>query len=233
MKLFFDLYPATISAAASHDFDDGQPIAVPPVLSIDRLGKMTVAAATGDQDALGYSPNQTNYVYSLLDDSDITHTTAVNRVNWLKSFANGERFLASSGTNVCAIGSSKLWGMNYVQPLNTSDFKQGGAAGLTNPTPTPTTPFIQMIDYGDTVVSGVSVAQQPSCYTSALDAIGDDLVGYGGMARISQVGTSKFQLIMHQNQTGTGANQALANSVMDLPTPPASSRIASWATLIE
>ena len=249
MKLFFDLYPSSISAATAHDFDDGQPIAVPPVISIDRNGEMTVAAATGDQDALGYAPNQTNYVYSLIEDTDTSHTTVVNRVNWLKSFANGERivgplalfgsnvyfatFLAASGTNVCSIGTSKLWGMNYIQPFSTSDFKQGGAGGLNNPTPTPSTPFVQMIDYGDTVVSGVSIAQQPSCYSSAVDAIGDDRVGFGGMARISQVGTSKFQLVMHQNQSGTGSNQAIANSVQDLPTPPASSRIASWATLIE
>lgn len=247
MKLFFDLYPATISAAATHDFDDGQPVAVPPVLSIDDRGRMTVNVATGDQDALGYSTNQTNYVYSLLEDFDAARTTAVNKINWLKSFTNGERvvgplalfggnvyfstFLAAAGSNVCAIGTSKLWGMNYIQLQNTSDFKQGGLAALTNTSPSP--PKVQMLDQGDTFISGVSVTQQPSCYDTSIDAIGDDLVGYRGLARITQVNPAKFELVMHKNQTTAGSGQQISTTSVELETPVAGSRIASWATIIE
>jgi type IV pilus assembly protein PilY1 len=247
MKLFFDLYPATISAAATHDFDDGQPVAVPPVISIDERGRMTVNVATGDQDALGYSTNQTNYVYSLLEDFDAGRATAVHKINWLKSFTNGERavgplalfggnvyfatFLASSGSNVCAVGTSKLWGMNYIQPQSTSDFKQGGLGALKNTSPTP--PTVQMLDQGDTFVSGVSVTQQPSCYDTSVDSLGDDLVGYRGLTRITQVNPAKFELIMHKNQPAAGSNQAIASSAVELPTPTTGSRIASWATIIE
>jgi type IV pilus assembly protein PilY1 len=247
MKLFFDLYPATVSGAAKHTFNQGQPVLVPPVLSIDDRGRMTVNVATGNQDALGYAKDQTNYVYSLREDSDTTRATATNRIRWLKEFSNGERvvgplalfagslyfstFSAAPDANVCSVGNSKLWGMNYLEPMSTTDFKQGGAPALTNTAPSP--PKVQFLDNGDTFISGISVTQQPTCYTSNIDALGDDLVGFRGMTRISQVNTAKFELVMHQNQPAPGANQQISTTTLTLETPPASSRIASWATIIE
>ncbi|HVR18436.1 MAG TPA: hypothetical protein VMS65_02025, partial [Polyangiaceae bacterium] len=247
MKLFFDLYPATTSGGTPHGFADGQPISVPPVLSIDERGRMTVNVASGDQDSLASSATQTNYVYSLVEDTNAGRTTAVHKINWLKSFTNGERvvgplalfggdlffatFVAASGSNVCAIGTSKLWGMNYIQPFSTTDFKQGGLAALTNATPPPAK--VQVIDQGSTFISGVSVAQQPSCFNTSVDDIGDDLVGYRGLTRITQVNPGKFELVMHQNQATGGANQRVANTAVQLETPPATSRIASWANVIE
>jgi type IV pilus assembly protein PilY1 len=247
MKLFFDLYPATISGTVTHDFDDGQPVSVPPVLSIDERGRMTVNVATGDQDSLGSAAGQINYVYSLLEDANAGRTTAVHKVNWLKSFTLGERvvgplalfggdlffstFVAASGSNVCAIGTSKLWGMHYIVPQSTTDFTQGGLAALQNPATTP--PKVQVIDQGSTFISGVSVTQQPSCFTTSVDNIGDDLVGYRGLTRITQVNPGRFELVMHKNQAAPGANQGVASSSVPLQTPPATSRIASWANVIE
>jgi type IV pilus assembly protein PilY1 len=247
MKLFFDLYPATISGTPKHTFNQGQPVVLPPVLSIDERGRMTVNVATGNQDALGYAKNQTNYVYSLLEDFDGARDVATNKLKWLKEFSDGERvvgplalfggslyfstFSAAPDANVCSVGNSKLWGMHYLVPASTTDFKQGGEAALTNTTASP--PKVQVRDFGDTFISGVSVTQQPSCYTSDIDALGDDLVGYRGMARITQVNPAKFELVMHQNQAATGANQAISTTSITLETPPTSSRIASWATVIE
>jgi len=208
---------------------------------------MTVNAATGDQDSLGSAAGQINYVYSLLEDANAGRTTAIHKVNWLKSFTLGERvvgplalfggdlffstFVAASGSNVCAIGTSKLWGMHYIVPQSTTDFTQGGLAALKNPATTP--PKVQVIDQGSTFISGVSVTQQPSCFTTSVDNIGDDLVGYRGLTRITQVNPGKFELVMHKNQAATGPNQGVANTSVPLETPPATSRIASWANVIE
>jgi type IV pilus assembly protein PilY1 len=240
MKLFFDLFPATVQAAAAHDFSDGQPITTTPVLSIDDRGRMTVNAATGDQDSLAYAPGQTNYVYSFTEDFDATHTSVINKVNWSKAFLNGKRvigplalfntdlffatYYGATGTAVCTLGQSELWGMDYLKPFSTTDFKQGGEAVFAT----------QSVDQGNVVLSGVSVAQQPSCYVSNADVLVDDLVGYRGVSRISQINPGKFELIMHENQpSGTATPDEIKTRTVELPTPPSLSRIASWASIVE
>jgi type IV pilus assembly protein PilY1 len=247
MGLFFDLYPAAVQSTSTHDFDDGQPIATPPVLSVDESGDMTVAVATGDQDALGFSTGQVNYVYSLTEDFDLGRFTATHRVNWLKAFSTGERavgplvlfnsnvyfatFLGATGTNVCANGTSTIWGMQYIQPFSTTDFRQGGLAALPNASAPP--PRIQSIVRNDAVVFGVSLAQQPTCFTTVDDAAGDDLFGYHGQTSIQQVTPAKFELVMHTSPTAPGAGQPVSDDTIELEAPTSFARVVSWASIIE
>ncbi|HEX6765398.1 MAG TPA: hypothetical protein VF103_07975, partial [Polyangiaceae bacterium] len=86
---------------------------------------------------------------------------------------------------------------------------------------------------GDVIVSGVSVQQQPSCYTTDADVNGDDLVGYRGLMRVSQVNPGKFELVMHRSQTTASATQNIATQSRELPTPASQSRVASWASIVE
>ena len=91
----------------------------------------------------------------------------------------------------------------------------------------------QSIDRGDTTITGVSVAQEMSCYAADPDLTGDDLVGYKGLTRITQVNPGKFQLVMHESQTEANAAQGIKTSTIDLETPPSMTRIASWASIVE
>lgn len=245
MKLFFDLYPASISSTAKHDFDDGQPIATPPVLSVDDNGDMTVNVATGDQDALGYSTSQVNYVYSLIEDFDGNRTTATHKANWLQPLTNGERvvgplvlfnsnlyfatFLGASGSNVCATGTSRLWGMNYVLPQNPSNFQQGGLAALLDGTP----PLVQSITHDDAVIFGVSLAKQPTCFSRLDDAVGNDLFGFQGRTTVTQVTPAKFELVMQTSPTSATAGQAPTQVSRTLEAPASFARVVSWASVVE
>jgi type IV pilus assembly protein PilY1 len=247
MNLFFDLYPAAVQSTTTHDFDDGQPIVTPPILSVDENGDMTVAAATGDQDALGFSTGQVNYVYSFTEDFNSNRSSATHKVNWLKAFSNGERavgplvlfnsnvyfatFLGASGTNVCANGTSTVWGMQYIQPQSTTDFKQGGVAALLNPSAPPTR--IQSIVHDDAVIFGVSLAQQPTCFTTVDDAAGDDLIGYHGQTSIQQVTPAKFELVMHTSPNAPGPGQPVSETSIALESPTSFARVVSWASIIE
>ena len=247
MSLFFDLFPAAVQSTTTHDFDDGQPIATPPVLSVDDSGDMTVAVATGDQDALGFSTGQVNYVYSLTEDFNLGRTTATHKVNWLKEFSNGERavgplvlfnsnvyfatFLGANGPDVCAKGTSTVWGMQYIQPFSTTDFKQGGLAAFLNASAPP--PRIQSIVRNDAVVFGVSLAQQPTCFTTVDDAVGDDLFGYHGQTSIQQVTPAKFELVMHTSPNTATTGQPVAQDSIELEAPTSFARVVSWASIIE
>jgi hypothetical protein len=168
-------------------------------------------------------------------------------VNWLKAFSNGERavgplvlfnsnvyfatFLGASGTNVCANGTSTGWGMQYIQQQNVTDFKQGGVAALPNPSAPPAT--VQSIVHNDAVIFGVSLAQQPTCFTTVDDAAGDDLFGYHGQTSIQQVTPAKFELVMHTSPNAPGPGQPVSATSIELAPPTSFARVVSWASIIE
>jgi type IV pilus assembly protein PilY1 len=244
MTLFFDLYPASILAASGHDFDDGQRVSTPPVLSVDELGNMTVNAATGDQDTLGYSPSQVNYVFSLKEKFDLSRTTAQHEVNWFKTFANGERvvgplvlfntnlyfatFLSSDGSNVCDPGTSKVHGMQYITPDDPSNIQNGG-----EPAPGAASDGV-LVEKDGAVIFGVSLAKQPTCFSRVDDDVGNDLIGYQGQTTITQVTPAKFELVMHTSEgSGSPTVPGPAEESIELVKPSSFARVVSWASIIE
>jgi type IV pilus assembly protein PilY1 len=122
MKLFFDAY-------TGRQPTDGQPVVMPPQLSIDDLGQVTIAFSTGSQDDFSANNAMINFVWSLTEQVNWTNHTFVPVVNWYRRFNNGERvvgpmqlfgsglyfasYLAADGITACGTGSSTIWGMNY------------------------------------------------------------------------------------------------------------------------
>jgi type IV pilus assembly protein PilY1 len=249
MKLFFDAYPEQ----RGHDFNDGQPIALSPVLSVDLIGNVTIALSTGDQELL--VPSGTHYIWSLTEKVDeLTGTTFVSDANWFKPFTDGERvagpislfnsalFFATFAPETdpsaaCSVGTSRVWGMHYIDQ-HEDGIDQGGAPRLPDPTST-TNPLVQFIDGTDLVtggnatIFGVSVAQQPTC-AEPDDTFEDPFLGLGSHTSITNVNPGQFQLIM---QTGTGGQAEAGGTtnvqILNLPAPVNASRIDSWAGIIE
>ncbi len=122
MNLFFDAY-------TGRQPRDGQPIVMPPQLSIDDSGQVTVAFSTGSQDDFSSNNAMLNFVWSLTEHVNWTDHTFEPVVNWYRRFNTGERVVGpmqlfgsglyfatyqpDSGTTACGAGSSKIWGMNY------------------------------------------------------------------------------------------------------------------------
>ncbi len=214
MKLFFDAYPGLL-----HNYDDGQPIQTPPILSVDILGNVTAAFSTGDQDVLTAPPGMKNYVYSLTEKVDATGTKFTSKVNWYESFANGERVAGpmtlfngalffstfspepTGTTQVCKAGSSRVWGMDYLDPKEPGDLSQGGRARLPDGAS-----VVQFIDSTSTllkdgaIIFGVGVTQLPSCTDEVNQT--DPYFGSGTHTSISTVAPGKFQLVMHTGNVG-------------------------------
>ena len=97
MRIFWDAYPA---GTQSHDFNDGHPIMIPPVVSVDRFSNVTVAFATGDQEVLTAPDGMTTYLWSVTETPNDDNTDLVASLNWYlggpgpadpRRFIDGER----------------------------------------------------------------------------------------------------------------------------------------------
>jgi type IV pilus assembly protein PilY1 len=261
MDLFFDTFPSRYSdSSISNGFADGQPILLPPVISVDDNGDMTINVATGDQETLGASTTTSNYVWSLTErtSNDRSLSGIATHVNWYLKLDNGERvvgpmtlfnsqlFFATfappgATAHVCSSGTSRVWGMDYIRPFGylsqSTAINQGGLARL----PGSKGDFVQSLTgqdvagSSDAVIFGVAVAQQPTCSDAATSA-SNDFLGYGAEQTITHVTPGTYQLVMHiggvQNNTAAGDLKANVRTV-DLKSPPAASHLASWAALVE
>jgi type IV pilus assembly protein PilY1 len=242
MKLFFDLYPTNEKATGvTNNFDSGQPVMLPPTLSVDDSNNVVVDVAAGDQQTLGPS-SYTNNVYSLTDSVDLTSGTTSTKVNWYLPFTQGKRVVGpmvlfntllyfaayqppSAGGSVCAQGQSFIYQADYLNPATKSpspDSSSGPAQ------------FAQLNSFF-AVTAGVSAEQDPSCSTVD-DIPGDLILGFGHELAMSQINTGAFKLVFHTgNQKGTGDNTGAAMGVgtVTLTPPPTISSIESWASIVE
>ncbi|HWA73661.1 MAG TPA: hypothetical protein VG937_15050 [Polyangiaceae bacterium] len=262
MDLFFDAYPAstTTDASFTNAPGDGQPLTLPPVISVDETGDITVNIATGDQDTSLTSVAGKNFVWSLTERTADDKTTSVAHVNWYLPLTAGERVVgpmslfnsqlffstyappdaATLASNACNAGKSKVWGMDYLRPASDTSLAAGGVARL--PKHLDPGKFVQFLTASDAagnasaVIFGVSVAQEPSCVeTDETEA--DSFMGYKAEKNsVTHVTPGKFQLVMHiggvESQVRTDDLQANVRTI-DLQPPPSAARVDSWAALVE
>ena len=246
--MFFDLY-------AGQSWDAGQPIATAPVLSVDLLGNVTVAVSTGEQDVLLAQTGQKNFAFSLLERLNAGGTAYESRANWLVQLDDGERVTgpislfngalyftsykpeASNSGTACGQGTSRVWGMDYLVAKTAgnavSDLDDGGKPRMPD-----SGNLVQFIDNNTAVLAnagiifGVGVTQMPSC--TAEQGVTDSFFGSGTHTSITSMTPGKFQLVMHTSGQGNVTDGSQTERIeIDLPTPPSTSRIDSWAALVE
>lgn len=247
MALFLDAYSNQAATA-------GQPIMTPPVLSTNSAGELTVAFSTGDQELLTAETGMRNYAFSL---TEVPAGSSVSsRVNWYTEFVDGERVTGPmtlfngalyftsftpeppTSAEVCQSGSSRVWGVDYVLPLDAGNRALGGRARLPDPNDAQAALMQSMTaqrlvrEEGATIF-GVTVAQLPTCTEEVNES--DSFFGGAQLRqRFGEINPGKFQLIMQTGQAGStiagGTTRAVA---VDLPTPRAASRIDSWAAIIQ
>lgn len=223
MELFFDGFPGPLS----HDWNDGQPIATPPIISVSQVGHLTVAFSTGDQEAIGFAPGLTNYVWSLTETPNADRTKLEPVQNWYLRLAggdfdgdrvigpmalfNGELFFSTVGpapsADPCSSGSGKVWGMHYLEVHADGPGKGGRLSQSLGD-------LIGDDGYVDAstllgsnpraFLAGATVAQQPSCENpgSPLD---DQYLSYGTHQSLGELTTGRFELII---PTGDQMSQA-------------------------
>jgi hypothetical protein len=246
MDLFFDAY-------SGKAWNEGQPIATPPVLSVDTIGNVSVLFSTGDQESFLENPAVTNYLWSLLEDSAGTPAFK-SKANWNRVFPKagstsergGERVSGpmqifnsnvyyttynppSLGTSqqLCTDGTSSLCAMHYLRAAESAD--TGGE---------PARPALPNSDssgcspQGDDIIFGPGITQEPTCFTS--DTYNDPYLGTQQHTSLANVAAGKFNLVVQTGMHGQNETKGLINTTtIGLQNPLAGTRIDSWAAVVE
>jgi type IV pilus assembly protein PilY1 len=238
IDLWFDAYAK--EATPPPPWKAGEPIMTAPVLSVDRLGAVTVAFSTGDQET--FTPGAIkNYLWSLRENPDTFHS----EVLWYQEFTNGTRVsgpmvlygsilyfttltpVASSDSNRCSSGASQLCGENYFLQQTAGTAAAGGAWALPDPSDPTQKTLTQCIPLSG-IAFGPTIGQQPTC--SQTDQFSDPYLGWGTHTRmVGGVTGGKSSLTV----TVTNTTQGAVPVQYDLPPPTNTTRIDSWASVIE
>jgi type IV pilus assembly protein PilY1 len=237
MKVFFDAY-------WDQAFNDGQPIATPPILSVDKIGNVTVAFSTGDQETFLGTSGMKNYLWSLAERPMGSPPVFKSEAQWSLFLNNGERVsgpmslfnstlyytthkpAAFGGQQNCSAGESRICAVDYLLPMGGAG--KGGAAGQ----PLINTVADPCITLGESIILGPSITQTPTCSEDA--PYTDFYLGMGAHNALGNVTPGKFQISVQTGSKGTKTAGSEVNAkTIDLPTPPMSTRIDSWAAVVE
>jgi len=237
MQLFFDAF-------TGQAYGDGQPIATPPILSVDRTGNVTVAFSTGDQETFLATGGMKNYLWSLVEKPSGTPPVFKSEAQWSLLLKDGERisgpmslfastlyyttFLPApfGGTQNCSAGQSRICGVHYLLPRGNAGDGGAVARPLLN---TETDPCLQ---FGESIIFGAGITQKPTCNQET--TYNDPYLGSGQHSTLTNVNPGTFELKV---QTGPGGNRPVGaeTNVRTIPlqSPLTTTRIDSWAAVVE
>jgi type IV pilus assembly protein PilY1 len=256
--IMFDAYPFP-SEDGSGLYDTGEPIAVPPTISVDGTGNTIINFGTGDQE--DYTSTDINgRVWSLTEFPESVGSVPFRvEPNWVLgdptyangSFNAGERVLGPitvfDGTayfatftapdpndpaQACEVGFGRIWAVDFAEPR----------PATIGPEPEPRFPdgiggFKYNPDQtdspdlaGDPVIFGVAVAAEPSCVEEA--SVTDDYVGQH--TTLAQSVPPTFKLKFHTGTEGTAdAGSDVKGGSLNVPQPDLQGFIDSWASVVE
>ncbi len=199
-KVFFDAY-------FDQPIDKRQPIETPPVISVDQIGQITVAASTGEQRVQTADPGQINRVVSLTEQLNADNAFEA-KVNWVQTLGcdgecgddehEGERvtgpmtlfgqslYFASSvpaeaNSISCGVGLARVWGVHYI--LSRDEAREAQFIDPMNgpngalPIPLNSSIAPKSTPLEPGIVFGVSIEQQPTCSTETEEFSGDPYLG--------------------------------------------------------
>jgi len=252
MKIFFDAFsgmpinagqPIETQPVVSIDTDGNVVVAastgsqrvgpLPPERPLNRVVSLTDMF---DVDANEFE-TKVNWIYTLgcptsgCGQTD-PPTYAAERVTGRMNLFAGALYFATGipGTDspaVCSQQQYRLFGMDYLEPLN-ANREEGGLGKL----PSVSDPNFLVVarDAADGVVFGSTLERSPSCFTTQTVS-SDAYFGSGNRTRINSINPGSFSLTF---QIGGQANQQQVEIQRTALAPPRKfSRISSWATIFE
>jgi type IV pilus assembly protein PilY1 len=183
-ELFLDLYNTKVDTNTT-SWNEGQPLQVDPVMSLDTAANVVLNVATGTTDQ--YDTNGIDVIYSVTEKVQGSPAKLRAAVNWWLGpkatgisgsgvLDQGERVsgpmtvfnstfyfatydAGASNTNACKQGMGRIWGRDFVTPADTNDLSLGGVRELQPPLPaapqSPPPPYIQPSDYDSTILGAV------------------------------------------------------------------------------
>ncbi len=261
-ELFFDAFPKSGPNITTHNCaatvggcDLAQPIQTPPILSVDTIGRVTLAFSTGDQEQTALMTSVgVNAAWSLTENSE-NGSPFKSKANWFLNgdnapnnpdananhFTGGERV-----TGAMSIFDRKMYFVTYAPNTATTATCTAGAAYLwgadyinadSSRKPTPQLDFAGngTIELNHSMGSGsipfgVAVTQQPSCFDLGTGSA-DEFVGFGAHSSLTNVTPGSFQLVVQMGSTTSNTQPQTTTIKLAAPSTPAV--IDSWASIVE
>jgi hypothetical protein len=152
----------------------------------------------------------------------------------------------NSNDGACTVGVGKLWGMRYLDK-NTGGEGLGGVMAASLKTLAGSDPYVSALKLLGTSTStaffsGASVGQQPTCESGEPPPTEDQYFSYGTHHSLGQQQGGKFQLFVSTGAVASTSteqgieaiDQGGANAVaIDLKSPLVTTRVDSWAAIVE
>ncbi len=255
-ELYLDLYNQQVDTSVT-SWQDGQPLEVPLVTSLDPSGNLVINAATGSTET--FDTTGVYYTYSITEEVQGTPAKLRAFVNWWLNPTTvtaqaGERVsgpmtvfdgvlyfatyaAAPIGTQACTSGHARIWGLDFIMPLDqssqTPDLSKGGAERL-NPLPVLHPQYIQPDEADNTirgvVIPGVSINGTPACAQTGSST--DSYVA--GQTHQSPEGFTSGQYSVFSQLGATGTNGAATKQFsLNVPPPISPTMIDSWAAVLD
>lgn len=220
MEVFYDAF-----AGESWDFDDGQPVLLPPALSVNDEGNVTVAFATGDQQAIAAPPTMINRVVSLTE--EVRGGDFLAHVNWIQNLSAGDRvtgplvlfnrglyYSASRPPDTtsasCDVGSSKVFGAHFEDSVAAvADPTNDVPDPSSGPAPAPGLTSELITSRSDGLIFGVSLEAEPTCTSDEEVIGGNDSFGYGQVSMSRTVRPGRFFLTFEVSGSSADARGVL------------------------
>jgi len=237
MQVFFDAF-------TGQQPNEGQPIATPPVLSVDRVGNVTIALSTGDQETFLATTGMKNYQWSLIEKPTGSPPVFKSEAQWSLLLKDGERISGPmslftstlyyttylpppfGGNQNCSAGRSRICAVHYLLPRGNAGDGGAIARPLLN---TDTDPCLQ---FGESIIFGAGITQKPTCNQE--QTYNDPYLGTGSHTALTNVNPGKFTLIVQSGPSGSKPSGGEVNTrTIELQPPLTTTRIDSWAAVVE
>jgi type IV pilus assembly protein PilY1 len=257
-ELFLDLYNQAADTSST-SWSDGQPIQVPPVTSLDNNGNVVLSVATGSQEQ--FDTTGVDYVYSIsetvntqaspvklraqvnwwLNPTTVTRDQPGERVSGAMTVFDGVLYFATyaaANPNIksCQAGNGRIWGLDYVQPLDSTTLSKGGLPRMALIPNNVNGQYIQP-DLTDTsltgvVIPGVSIKGTVAC--SGLGTATNDQYVAGAMHSTPSGMTAPPSYSVFTQLGKPGSNGAATQQYeVSVPPPVSPTMIDSWAPVLE
>jgi type IV pilus assembly protein PilY1 len=241
MRVFYDAFQE-----AGRTFEHGQPVTLPPVLSVDEVGDVTVAFATGSQELDSSENRVISLTERLIDNEFKAH------VNWIQKLDAGDRVTGpmvlfnsalyyavsrppeTSGA-ACDVGRSKVYGAHYIESLNYQQALERGEEPDPTLGPAKARGAANLeIASQPGLVFGVSLEAAPACSSEESAVGGNETFGYGEVRMSRTVAPGKFYLTFGASGNDSGPeSRGVLEVRQELANPQLSVSFSSWAAVYE
>jgi len=214
-------------------------------LAMNEQGQLVVLFGTGNVDDLPGMAQ--NYLFSLTEEYSWDSTNSVYlgkaRFNYMVEFEPGEKLIGqpivfdevayfstflpyTDEEDYCVIGEGRIWGVHYQEEDPNQDGDDEDFAQIDHDEDA-STPNVRFLSYDNTLISGLTIVQRPSCMeidpSTGVDFGGGQQETYELVAQVSGPGGS--------TQGVSGRQTSTIN--LKIPAPEVRNFADSWGAVIE